>query len=247
MTHDGDMAAAYVLDALGPQELEEFEAHLAGCKQCQTEVVELRQVVDILPLAVERVEPSAALRARILEAAAHDSGEAPQLGLILGEKPGLVAPPRQRSRLPAAILATAAAVLIAVLGIRDLELQNAQTPQQSLQAQVTAALAGGARVNLIGGTSTDPRATASLIQAPHRAYLVVRGLHPSSASTVYQVWYVRGTTVKSAGVFRYSGGPKIVPLPPTAGAGATAVTMEPGPRGSKLPTGPKLLLGTVHA
>jgi anti-sigma-K factor RskA len=245
--HDDDMAAAYVLDALSFEELEEFEAHLAGCQQCQAEVAELRQVVDVLPLAVEPIEPPASLRDRILAAAEFGPDERPRLGLVPGGKQTSAAGTSRRHRLPTALLAAAAAVVIAGLGIRDLELQNTQTPQQSLQAEVTAALANGATASPVGGTATAPRATASLIQASHRAYLVVRGLHPSPTNKVYQVWYVHGTAVKSAGVFTYSHGSEIIPLPRASGNDVTAVTMEPGPRGSKLPTGPKVLVGTVHA
>lgn len=247
MTHDDDMAAAYVLDALSPNELEEFEAHLAGCDQCQAEVAALRQVVDVLPLAVEPVEPSASLRSRILEAAESDPGEAPRLGILAGGKQAPAPKTGRRNRLPTALLATAAAVVIAGLGIRDIELQNTQSQMLGLQGQVQAALASGATVNRVGGTAANPRASASLIQAPHHAYLVVGGLQPSPASKVYQVWYVHGKAVKSAGVFTYSHGSKIVPLPPTSGTAVTAVTMEPGPHGSKLPTGPKVLVGAVHA
>lgn len=247
MTHDDDMAAAYVLDALSPEELEEFEAHLAACDQCQAEVTALRQVVDVLPLAVESVEPPASLRARILEAAKSDPGEVPRLGILPVGKEAPAPRTGRRNHVPTALLATAAAVVIAGLGIRDIELQNTQNQQQSLQGQVQAALASGATVNRVGGTAANPQASASLIQAPHHAYLVVRGLHPSPASKVYQVWYVHGTVVQSAGVFTYSNGSKIVPLSPASGTAVAAVTMEPGPRGSKLPTGPKVLVGTVHA
>lgn len=243
MSHDIDMVAAYVLDALSPQEAEQFEAHLAGCDQCQAEVAELRQVVDVLPLAADPVEPPRELRDRILEAVQEDAASSPGLKVLPGGNAGA---PRKRTRLPTVIVAVAAAVMIAFLGIRDLQLQ-VNNQQVSLQRQVAEALAKGVPVSHVTGTAAAPHATASLVQTSQHAYLIVRGLHPSRASKVYQVWYVRGTTVRSAGVFTYSRGSKIVPLPPATGYPLTAVTVEPGPHGSKLPTGPKVLLGATHA
>jgi hypothetical protein len=47
-----DLAAAYVLDALGADERVAFEEHLADCTICQEEVKALRKAVDFLPDAL---------------------------------------------------------------------------------------------------------------------------------------------------------------------------------------------------
>ena len=47
-----DLAAAYVLDALGADERIAFEEHLADCAICQEEVESLRKAVDFLPDAL---------------------------------------------------------------------------------------------------------------------------------------------------------------------------------------------------
>ncbi len=247
MTHDIDLAAAYVLDALMPEEAEQFETHLAGCSQCRDEVGELRQVVDVLPLAVDPVEPAAELRGRILQAVQEEANSSGGLSVLPGGSP---AKPPKRTRLPVLLLAAAAAIVIAFIGGREIAVQGVQRPQslqQTLQHEVAVALSNGAPVSHVAGTAAAPGATASLVQTSSHAYLVVRGLQPSSVSKVYQVWYVRGTTVRSAGVFTYSQGPIIVPLPRAAGYPVTAVTIEPGPHGSKVPTGPKVLIGTIQA
>jgi anti-sigma factor RsiW len=67
---------AYALDALEGEERRAFEAHLAGCARCQTELVELRRVAAGLGLAVEPVEPPATLRARTLAQATAESQRA---------------------------------------------------------------------------------------------------------------------------------------------------------------------------
>jgi anti-sigma-K factor RskA len=58
------LAGAYALDALGPEERLEFEAHLAECPACRADVVEFTATAAQLG-AVEEVPPDG-LRARVL-------------------------------------------------------------------------------------------------------------------------------------------------------------------------------------
>ena len=46
--HLGDRAAAYVDGALGPEEAQRAEAHLAGCEACRAKVAEQQRVRDLL-------------------------------------------------------------------------------------------------------------------------------------------------------------------------------------------------------
>jgi Anti-sigma-K factor rskA/Putative zinc-finger len=70
-----DLAAGYVLDALEPEEAEAVRAHLATCAEPHPEFATLGSVVPaLLELdPSELVEPPAALRDRIMAAAAADS------------------------------------------------------------------------------------------------------------------------------------------------------------------------------
>jgi anti-sigma-K factor RskA len=251
--HDIDLAGAYVLDTLSPEERESFEAHLASCATCRAEVAELRQVVDILPLAAEPAEPPAYLRSRILAAVAADEPAGPRLAAV----PSVTPERRQRwrARLPAAVLAAVAAVVIAALGLRDVQLQQRLNNQQAIvtfHQHVTAAIAQGATVApILGTTATTAQANAALIQPRNGkpAYLVVQGLPASPAQKVYQLWLLRGTTPRSAGVFTYRGSDLAtlqLAIAPT-GYTATAVTVEPGPRGSRGPTTRPVLSGKLGA
>ena len=58
--------AAYLLDALTPEETSAFELHLAGCAGCQAEERWLRTAVDVLPSSIEQFEPPAELRQRLM-------------------------------------------------------------------------------------------------------------------------------------------------------------------------------------
>ena len=61
-------AGSYVVNALDPDELEEFEAHLAVCPMCSREVVELGETAAELSLLASVAPPPPALRESILSA-----------------------------------------------------------------------------------------------------------------------------------------------------------------------------------
>jgi anti-sigma-K factor RskA len=62
----GEEVAAYMLGALEPEDVAEFEHHLEGCERCRSEVRWLTAAVEVLPEAVERHEPPPQLRERLL-------------------------------------------------------------------------------------------------------------------------------------------------------------------------------------
>jgi anti-sigma-K factor RskA len=63
-------AALFVLGALTPEERVEFEAHVAGCAECAAEVRSLAAVPTMLAQAVPQIDPSPALRGRVLRSVA---------------------------------------------------------------------------------------------------------------------------------------------------------------------------------
>ena len=67
-------AAAYVLGALEPHEVEPFRHHLASCAICRDEVAALQVVADMLPSAVSPSEVPRGLRKRVL-ATVYDEAE----------------------------------------------------------------------------------------------------------------------------------------------------------------------------
>lgn len=81
MTHSdherrSDDLAAYLLGALEPAEAAELERHIEGCEDCRAELRWLEPAARVLPEEVERVEPSAELRLRILGEARADARRA---------------------------------------------------------------------------------------------------------------------------------------------------------------------------
>jgi hypothetical protein len=67
-----ELAGAFVLGALEPAEDAAVRAHLATCDQAHAEIAELGGVLPVLAESVPVVEPSAALKGRIMAAAAAD-------------------------------------------------------------------------------------------------------------------------------------------------------------------------------
>lgn len=253
--HDRDLVGPYVLDALSPEETLDFETHLATCSPCRLEVAELRRVVDVLPLAVDLIEPPASLRDRIVANLESEPAPAPtRLGVIPGglEKPA----PRGRSswRGRTAGLGLIAAVLIGALGVRDVQLQHQVNNQQGVafQTDIVNAVAGGARVSPLPGRGIDRTASAALVQprGNQPAYLVVTGLSAPPPNRVYQLWLMNGVRApKSVRVFTVSGtDTQIVKLPlATRGFRQSAVTVEPSPNGSPAPTSGPILIGSLGA
>lgn len=63
----GNRAALYVLGALSDDEIDEYDQHILVCSACHEEVASLRTVVADLSSIGPRVEPPAALKARLFE------------------------------------------------------------------------------------------------------------------------------------------------------------------------------------
>jgi hypothetical protein len=156
------------------------------------------------------------------------------------------------------LVAIAAALLIAALGIQNLRLQQRidnQDQTAALQQQVTLALANGAVQSHIPGTKAAPGASATLVQPihAHTAYFIVTGLKASPSNRIYQLWLVKtnkkGLLPRSAGIFTYSGsGATIVKVPLSSqGYPLAAVTLERCPKGCGAPHGPMYLLGKISA
>ncbi len=165
--HDcaGD-AAAYVLGALGPEEVEVFRRHLESCIVCRDEVAAFERVVDVLPAAAPQYRAPRALRRRVLRAARDEPRPA-----------GAGARPASRRWRDAGLgprLAGASALAVAVIVVLVIALGGGSSPRV-IAASVTGP--GSATVRLSGG----------------QAELILRGFAAPPAGKVYEVWLERGS------------------------------------------------------
>jgi anti-sigma-K factor RskA len=69
--------AAYLLGALDPAEAAAFERHAEGCERCRTEARWLAPAMQALPESVERLEPPAELRDRLMTEVRAEAAERP--------------------------------------------------------------------------------------------------------------------------------------------------------------------------
>jgi anti-sigma-K factor RskA len=96
-----DLAAAYALNALDPEDRWTYERHLDTCERCRDEVAALRETASELAYIAEGPAPPPELRARILSEAR-------------AGKPAEVVPLRRRWLFPVTAVAAVAAGLTAI-------------------------------------------------------------------------------------------------------------------------------------
>ena len=185
--HDGshqqfeEELAAYLLDALSEDETRDFEAHLATCEHCQAQERWLRTSVDVLPSAVEQVEPPPALRERLLETVRREAAVATET-----ERGNEGAAPARRRRawlgsISLRPAAAAAAILIVAAGVAGYAIRGSGGGR------------GGGETRTIEAQSTpaQPKARAELVRTGDQGLLRVENL-PQRKGHVYEVWLARG-------------------------------------------------------
>jgi anti-sigma-K factor RskA len=167
-----DTAAAYVLGALPPEELEAFRAHLAGCAECRRAVAELAVAADALPMGVRQTAPPPALKDRIMAVVAPEAELLAAAGAGADRAP---APRRRerRARWARPGFALAAVVLLLAGGALAGGLLRGEE-SRSVVAQTRPAGAD-VRLRIAGDQGT----------------LVVRDMPAPPEGRIYQVWLKR--------------------------------------------------------
>lgn len=210
-----ELTAGYALDALDPEERRAYEEHLPACERCREELAAFWEVTASLALAATGPEPSSDLRERILAGARTE-----RQNVVPLHRRGAFAP----VRIAGAVAAVAAVVAIA-LGVWAVSLHGRLGDANGRLAAERTSLS----------VVSDPNARAvslakgdgRLVVAPGgRAVMIVEGLAPAPAGKAYEVWVIRGTTPKRAGLFR-GGGRNVVAVEGTVSKDAVvAVTLE---------------------
>ena len=218
MTHDEmiDLLGAYALDAVDDEERDLIDLHLLECPRCRAEVAEHREVASLL---------------------AHSGSDAPPglwdriVGTLDAAPPPLELAPvvplasRRRTWLPTAVVAAAAVLLVAVLG---LQVRHQSNRIDRLQAAVAnplpsafdRALADPASHVFDLKGSTNVRV---VVTSTGTGYLRASSLPRLASDRTYQLWGRAGDRLVSLGVL--GNDPSVVPFP--AGAFSfLAVTVE---------------------
>jgi anti-sigma-K factor RskA len=247
----GDLAAAYALGALSPEEAREFETFLASSPEAQREVAEYRDVAALLALSGPEAAPSADLRDRVL-------------GGVRGQKARSV--PRRTSPIFRGALA---ASLVAVAGLgsalisarRQLASVAGQLDSTSIRLDSTRQLVAVQEstlgnllkpdvelFQLTASGDPDPRIQLFWDRARSRAVLNAIRLRQLDPGKAYQLWFIKdGKPVPSV---TFKPGPtgdariRVVEVPAGGDISAAAVTIEPD-SGSQQPTMPIVMVGSL--
>ncbi|GAA4672983.1 anti-sigma factor [Streptomyces chumphonensis] len=231
------LTGAYAVHALGDDERDAFERHLAVCEPCAQEVRELAATASRLGLAVATT-PSPALRERVLEQITTVRQEPPRVPRQ-GRGAGAVRSGRGLSRF---VLAACLAAAVGFGGVavwqhgeaRDAQRRAEQAQDRSERlAEVLAS--GDARVisNELPGGAT---ATVVVSLEQGRAAFLASDMPPPPEGKVYQLWFDHEGTMRPAGLMDPGARDTAMLMEgPLDGASGMGITVEP-PGGSTEPT-----------
>jgi len=251
-----ELAASFVLGALDGEEAEAVRAHLASCDDAHAELSELAQVLPVLAASVPVVEPSPALKSRLMAAAAADlasrSAASAPAGTPTAPAPGASATPaptpapthfptaeervarsaRSRAATASWAVRIAAVIAIAILGGWNLLLQAQLRDEQAYDQQVAAVLAVAGQpgsLTVVMAPGAGPARGLAAIDPQGRMTLAMRDLSPPTGGSVYEAWAV-------------APGAAPVPLGELTVAGNGAAFMQ----GSGVPTSPGLVVALTR-
>lgn len=250
-----DLAAAYALGALEPDEARAFEAAMAASPELAREVAEYREVNALVALDAT-AQPAPDLRARVLARALQPA------------QPAVPAPRRDQPWLRLALAASVTGMLAVSAGWwstrtqlvrRDATIAALQDTLQARDQRLTlreselnAILDPNVLLARLGDPGT-PQPVVQLFwnQKSHQLLLHAFQLKPAAARRAYQLWFIprQGAPIASITFNTENGGHGLVqaiPVPTGLELQAAAITEEPD-GGSPQPTTPILLLGPLPA
>jgi anti-sigma-K factor RskA len=210
-----ELSAAYALDALGPEELADFEAHLAHCPECRESVAAFQETVAELAYDVDAPAPPPALRDRVLADARR-------------EQPKVVALPRRRWAFPIAAAAAFAAGCVALgLAFWGADLANQLDEQQTANH----------RLDELVVALTDPDAERIPLEGTDgilvvddessEGWMLLNGLEEAPDGKTYEAWVIEDGNAVAAGLFSGGDDRTVVPLTvPVPDSAIVAVTVE---------------------
>ena len=206
-----ELTAGYALDALDADERSAYEAHLAGCAQCQQELESFWTTTEALAVAASGPAPSPALRDRILAD-------------VRAEPPQNVIPLESRRRRAAPVLgavAAVAAVVALVVGLWASDLSSQLDETRAALERQQAAIQ-----TLVDSEAQDVALQTGegrlVVDSEGFAVLVIGGLPEAPAGKTYEMWIAPGGDIGSASPAGLFAGGDEIAIEPVEG------TVEPG-------------------
>ncbi|MDR8392755.1 anti-sigma factor [Aliifodinibius sp. S!AR15-10] len=260
-----ELCAGYVLNALEPEERTEFKEMLASADEEEKEFYhKLRSAANNLAFNVNRVEPPAAVKERLMQVVNEDIEEQQSTGATSSDG---------YDKMKFAIAASFA-LLVVTLSLLfytfNLNSQLNATNEQLAQREQTIteleneierknemlAILEAREVDMVvmQGMEANPDGYGKVIwdSEQRQALLQVSNLPPVPSDKEYQLWIIKNNTPVSAGLFAVNDPNrdsffKIEQMEPTdeQSTNAFAVTLEPK-GGMPKPTGDMYLMGNME-
>jgi anti-sigma-K factor RskA len=213
-----ELTAGYALDALDVEERATYEAHLAHCEQCQSELESFWHTTEALAVAASGPAPSDGLRDRILA--------------DVRAEPQVVVPfvPRRRRLVPVLGAAAAVAAVVALaVGLWAAHLSSQLDDSRSALARERAN--ASVLVDPESRSIALTTGTGKLVVDPDgRSVVVLEGLGPAPAGKTYELWIMpdgNAARADRAGLFAGREGAQVVGVDGVVQAGdVVAVTVE---------------------
>jgi len=176
-----ELSGLYVLGALTPPELLEFDAHLSVCEACRTEVAALRPVAAGLARAVPQIEPPAQLRERVVRTA---TGHA-----IASSETNASAAPRPVARALPWLAAAASLAAAAALSTYSIQLRGRVADLETrLQQALTQASLAERQVADARRTALDVQSQVAVLAAPDLVRIDLTGQPNAPAARARALW-----------------------------------------------------------
>lgn len=198
---------SYVINALDPTELEEFEEHLDVCPTCSREVLEFCETAAQFSLLAPQSAPPPMLRGSILSAISQvrplppPEPESAPAEVVYAPRRAVVPEPvdelavrrlSRRSRFLSLAVAAALVVALALGGWGFAQSQGRQT--QIAEAALETQLYTAPDVK-IAATTTSNGAQVSFVSSRslNKALFVAKDLPATESGKRYQLWTLKGT------------------------------------------------------
>lgn len=183
------LAAAYALDAVDPDEREVFEAHLAECDACRAEVDEFRSIHSSMARA-QAVTPPPALKARVLD----EIGRTRQVSPLVGRSGGggaldVSGVSGVRRRWAVGALAAAAAVALLVVGVVVFSGDD-RTDQFADELATVLEQPDAQMLELAEQPGGVGRFKVAWSDSLQEAVLIGDGLAPAPEGQAYELWLI---------------------------------------------------------
>jgi hypothetical protein len=220
------LSGAYAVDALDDAERAQFEAHLAVCDTCQTEVDSLREAASMLA-ETTLVAPSGELRARVLAQAAAVRPLPPEVGsdsesdADAAERTVTPLAPRRRRRMTFVAAAAAAVIALGAGGVVWRQVSD-DGPGSRVQQILQAGDAQEFQVDLPGGGTATVTRSVRL----NEAAISAQGMGPAPSGHQYVLWLQHGSTMTQAGTMSGETDASVVLSGDAATADGAAVSVE---------------------